>query len=102
RAFADGELPGLQCVGDILELRDGDLAHGLSSCARQTPRPNSPRKSASTLSRVRVCQRVRWPIGTFSTSATTLRATQTVPGWASMAAILASNEVRSPKANAPG
>src|SRR5262249_58394790 len=31
RALTDGELPALPSVGDVLELRDSDLAHRLSS-----------------------------------------------------------------------
>src|SRR5205814_1333942 len=42
--------------------------------------PRALRKSATTSSRVRVCQRRRRPIGSFSISGTTLQATKTGPG----------------------
>ena len=52
----------------------------LAAVTTYAPSPNSARRSFTTWSRVRVCQRRRRPIGAFSISAATFSATNTGPG----------------------
>ena len=99
----EGLSAGCSCVlrqhGGPAERQDSpttDMRHDAP------PTPSSVRRSCTTLSRVRVCQRERRPIGVFSTSGSTFNATNTGPGSARIPGSCWVNSGRSVKANARG